>query len=150
MPIETVMSSNHFILCHSLLLLPSIFPSVRVFQWVGSSHEVAKVLELQLQHQSFQWRYVKPFFFFWKFVLAVLQGIGNSRKERLEICGKFCSNLEKGYCWISCIENGVQKFWEWPRKILTTNGSRLSPILEITQKINILGDGGGDTFNQIC
>ena len=26
-----------------------------LFQWVGSSHEVAKVLELQFQHQSFQW-----------------------------------------------------------------------------------------------
>ena len=26
-----------------------------LFQWVGSSHQVAKVLYLQLQHQSFQW-----------------------------------------------------------------------------------------------
>ena len=26
-----------------------------LFQWVDSSHQVAKVLELQLQHQSFQW-----------------------------------------------------------------------------------------------
>ena len=26
-----------------------------LFQWVGPSHQVAKVLELQLQHQSFQW-----------------------------------------------------------------------------------------------
>ena len=26
-----------------------------LFQWVGSSHKVAKVKELQLQHQSFQW-----------------------------------------------------------------------------------------------
>ena len=26
-----------------------------LFQWGGSSHQVAKVLELQLQHQSFQW-----------------------------------------------------------------------------------------------
>ena len=26
-----------------------------LFQWVGSSYQVAKVLELQLQHQSFQW-----------------------------------------------------------------------------------------------
>ena len=26
-----------------------------VFQWVNSSYEVAKVLEFQLQHQSFQW-----------------------------------------------------------------------------------------------
>jgi len=29
--IELVMTSNHFILCHPLLLLPSIFPSIRVF-----------------------------------------------------------------------------------------------------------------------
>ena len=26
-----------------------------LFQWVGFSHQVAKILELQLQHQSFQW-----------------------------------------------------------------------------------------------
>ena len=31
MSIEMVMLSNHLILCHPLLLLPSIFPSVRVF-----------------------------------------------------------------------------------------------------------------------
>ena len=31
MSIESVMPSNHLILCQSLLLLPSIFPSIRVF-----------------------------------------------------------------------------------------------------------------------
>ena len=31
MSIELVMSSNHLILCHPLLLPPSIFPSIRVF-----------------------------------------------------------------------------------------------------------------------
>ena len=31
MSIKSVMPSNHFILCHPLLLLPSIFPSIRVF-----------------------------------------------------------------------------------------------------------------------
>src|SRR5574338_605133 len=31
MSIESVMPSNHLILCHSLLLLPLIFPSIRVF-----------------------------------------------------------------------------------------------------------------------
>ena len=31
MPIQSMMPSNHLILCHLLLLLPSIFPSVRVF-----------------------------------------------------------------------------------------------------------------------
>ena len=31
MSIELMVSSNHLILCHPLLLLPSIFPSIRVF-----------------------------------------------------------------------------------------------------------------------
>ena len=42
--------------------LSSPFPSAfnlsqhqGLFQWVSSSHQVAKVLEFQLQHQSFQW-----------------------------------------------------------------------------------------------
>ena len=43
-------------------LLSSPFPPAfnlshhqSLFQWVNSSHQVAKVLEFQLQHQSFQW-----------------------------------------------------------------------------------------------
>ena len=51
--VESVMSSNHLVLCHPLLLPPSIFLSIRVFSNVSSSHQVAKVLEFQLQHQSF-------------------------------------------------------------------------------------------------
>ena len=31
MSIESVMPSNHLILCHPLLFLPSVFPSIRVF-----------------------------------------------------------------------------------------------------------------------
>ena len=38
MSIESVMSSNHFILCHPLLLLPSIFPSIRVFSNESALH----------------------------------------------------------------------------------------------------------------
>ena len=44
----------HLILCHPLLLLPSIPPSTSLSQWVNSSYEVAKVLQFQLQHHSFQ------------------------------------------------------------------------------------------------
>ena len=127
MSIESVVTSNHVILCRPLLLLPSIFPIMRVihvsssvqlrsvaqlcptlcnpmdrsmpglpvhhqlpeftqthvrwvgdaiqpshplsspspafnlsqhqglFKWVSSLHQVAKVLEFQLQHQCFQW-----------------------------------------------------------------------------------------------
>ena len=47
MSIESVMPSNHLILCCPLLLLPSIFPSIRVFsKWISSSHQVAKVLRV--------------------------------------------------------------------------------------------------------
>ena len=53
MSIELMMPSNHLILCCPLLLLPSIFPSIRIFS-NKSVHQVAQVLELQLQHQSFQ------------------------------------------------------------------------------------------------
>ena len=62
MSIETVMPSNHLILCCPLLLLPSIFPSIRVF-----SNESAlrmrwpKYWEFQLQHQSFQWTFRTDF-----------------------------------------------------------------------------------------
>ena len=38
MSIEFVMPSNHLILCHPLLLLPSIFPSIRVFSSESAVH----------------------------------------------------------------------------------------------------------------
>ena len=55
--IESVTPSNHPVLCHSLLLPPSVFPNIRVFSNESALrlNEVAKVLEFQLQHQSFQW-----------------------------------------------------------------------------------------------
>ena len=36
-----------------------------LFQWVSSSHRVAKVLEFQLQHQSFQWFFRTDFLYDW-------------------------------------------------------------------------------------
>ena len=36
--IESVMASSHLILCHPLLLLPSIFPSIRVFSNESALH----------------------------------------------------------------------------------------------------------------
>ena len=54
MSTELVMPSNHLILCHH----PSHFcfsfsQNQGLFQWVSSSHQVAKVLEFQCQ--TFQW-----------------------------------------------------------------------------------------------
>ena len=55
MSIELVMASNRHILSS---LSPPAFNLVQhqgLFQWVGSSPQVAKVVEFQLQQQSFQW-----------------------------------------------------------------------------------------------
>ena len=60
--IESVMPSNHLILCHPLLLSPSIFSQHQgLFKWVSSSYQVAKILEFQFQHQSFQWTFRTDF-----------------------------------------------------------------------------------------
>ena len=50
MSIESVIQSNHLTLSHPLLLLHQ-----GLFQWVSSLSQVAKVLEFQRQHESFQW-----------------------------------------------------------------------------------------------
>ena len=54
MSIESVMPSNHLILCHPLLLLPSIFPSIRVF----SSESVLCIRWPKYWHVSFS---IRPF-----------------------------------------------------------------------------------------
>ena len=42
-----------------------------LFKWVSSSHQVAKILEFQLQHQSFQWTPLVSFRMDWLNLLAV-------------------------------------------------------------------------------
>ena len=55
MSTELVMPSNHLILCRPLLLPPTIFPSIRIISSDSVLHnQVTKILEFQLQHQSFQ------------------------------------------------------------------------------------------------
>ena len=77
--IESVMPSNHLILCYRVSdaiqpshpLLPpspiafSLSQHQGLFQWVNFSHQVARVLELQLQHQSFQWIFRTHFLYDW-------------------------------------------------------------------------------------
>ena len=55
--IESVMPSNHLILCCPLSppVLLNLSQHQGLFQWVGSSHQVAKVSEHQLGHYSFPW-----------------------------------------------------------------------------------------------
>ena len=63
---DSVMLSNHLILCHSLLLLPSIFPSIRVFLNESAVHiRWPKYSELQLQQQTFQWIFRHQLYSHW-------------------------------------------------------------------------------------
>ena len=63
MSIELVMPSNHLILCHPLLLLSSIFPSIRVF-----SNESALCIRWP-KYWSFSFN-ISPLYAPWFFVLS--------------------------------------------------------------------------------
>ena len=54
MSTESVIPPKHLILC-CLPFAFSLSQHQGLLQWISSLHQVAKVLELQLQHQSFQW-----------------------------------------------------------------------------------------------
>ena len=55
MSTESMMPSNHLILCWPLLLLPSTFPASGSFPMSQLFTAGGQILEFQLQHQSFQW-----------------------------------------------------------------------------------------------
>ena len=55
MYVETVMPSNHLILCRPLLLLPSIFPSIRIFSNESALHIRWPEYWCLSFSQSFQW-----------------------------------------------------------------------------------------------
>ena len=61
MSIDSVMTSNHLILCCPLLLLPLVFPSIRVFSNELAVCEVAEVLALK--RQSFQLVFIADFLY---------------------------------------------------------------------------------------
>ena len=54
MSIDLVMPFNHLILCHPLLLLPSIFPSIRVFssEWAKSIRALASASILPIEYSE--------------------------------------------------------------------------------------------------
>ena len=55
MSIESVMPANYSSCVVPFSSCPQSFPASGSFQMAHSLHQVAKVLEFQLQHQSFQW-----------------------------------------------------------------------------------------------
>ena len=89
-----------------------------LFKWVSSSHQVAKVLEFQLQHQSFQWtmwnnKYQN--FLSFNFIASMF----TKNKENTFIC--FVPQIK---FWKLCQFNILKMKVKWLRKLwimLTTN-----------------------------
>ena len=57
MSMELVKPSNHLILCHPPPPALNLSQYQGLFKWVSFSHQVAKVLEFQLQHQSWEFNF---------------------------------------------------------------------------------------------
>ena len=66
----------------------NLFQHQGLFQWVGSSHQVAKVLELQLQLQSFQWIFRVDFLAVQGTLKSLLQH--HNSKASILRCSVFC------------------------------------------------------------
>ena len=80
-----------------------------LFKWVGSSHQVAKVLELQLQHQSFQWIFMIDFSWVdWLDLLAV-QG---TLKSLLQHHSSNASVLRRSAFFISPTLTSIHDYWK--------------------------------------
>ena len=121
MSIESVMPSNHLILCHSLLLPPSIFPSIRVFsnesalhmRWsshcevclftfVIMSFDIQKVFNFDEVQLIFSFIACTLFFFFGILCFII------SRKVKMQLkCKKICAMYRECKSW----QNSTFKKW---------------------------------------
>ena len=75
MSIDLVMPSNHVILCHHLLLLPSVFPSIRVFSIELAIHirwpKYWSYAKLYIIHSLLQFLKALHLIFLWLWFLAL-------------------------------------------------------------------------------
>ena len=135
MSIELVIPSNHLIHFCPLLLLPSIFPSIRVFSNVSSLYQMAKELEFQLQHHpSNEHPGLISFRMDWLDLLAV-QG---TLKSLLQHHSSKASILQHSAFFIVQLSHPY-----------TTTGKTIVLTLWVRfQHMNLRGWEGMQTFNQ--
>ena len=110
LPFESVMLSNHLILCHPLLLLPSIFPSIRVF-----ANESVLCIKLSFSiSPSNKYSGLISFRIDW-FDLLVVQGTlksllqHQSSKASILWCSAFCGEGNGNPLQYSCLENPTDR-----------------------------------------
>ena len=116
MSVESVVLYNHHVLCHPLLLLPSIFPNISLFQWAESLHQVAKALKLQVQQQSFQW-----IFRGWPFIHFFLTFINRDSSNHLWIILLYIYiyvlTAQNPFCFVLKKLNSILNYSHYPQDI---------------------------------
>ena len=95
-----------------------------LFQWISSSHQMAKVLKLQ--HQSFQWTFRVPFRIDWSHLLAVQRTLRvfSNTIQKYQVSGTpAMTNLvywkaEASFCQQQCLQSKLRspsshvRLWE--------------------------------------
>ena len=84
--VSDVILPSHPLLPPSALAL-SLSQHRSLFQWVTSSQQVAKILQLQLQHQSFQWLFRTDYLQDWLVWYPCIQGTLKSLRFLASILG---------------------------------------------------------------
>ena len=108
MSIELVMPSNHLILCHPLLILPSIFPSIKVF----SSESVLRIRwpSIDIYLIELYGGINDPFIkilFFWC-IAESFYIVGKNRKRKLSLTDHFPYTWFLNSLWASLRISGPQ------------------------------------------
>ena len=98
MSIESVMPSNHLVFCHPLLLLPSIFPSIRVF----SNESVLHIRWPKYWSSSFRSHFA--------FIHHV--SLASSKLGQFLSCSvSFDSGISEESCLVILVIENVPQFW---------------------------------------
>ena len=104
MSIQSVMPANHLILCCPLLLLPSIFPSMRVF----CSELALPIMWPKYWSVSFNIQYFSVLLSFWKLlellILSILLHDNFERGQNNSYSGFISTETSNIYCFLPVID----------------------------------------------
>ena len=151
MSIELVMISNHLILCLPLILLPSIFPIIRVF-----SNESALCIRWP-KYWSFTFRIVHVlslshvwlFVTLWTVACQAPLSVGFPRQEYwsgLPFPSPGDFSQSRDHTWVSCIAGGFFTIWATSASVLPMNTQGWFP-LGLTNLISLLSKGLSRVFS---
>ena len=109
--IESVMPSKHLILWFPSLPAFNLSQHQGLFQSVSSWHQVAKVLEFQLQHQSFQW-ILRTYFLYFRIDWFDLLAVQETLKSLCQNCSSKSINFLALSFLYSSTPTSIHNYWK--------------------------------------